>query len=66
MAFIKSDSPTNRRTNQGDIMPYIEDIKIRKLYDGFLESIKIVLERIPKKKTHGHLNYIITRLILNL
>lgn len=46
-------------------MPYIEDHKFRSLYDGFLESIIHVLDRVPKYKKHGHINYIITKLILD-
>ena len=46
-------------------MPYIANLKIRELYDGFLRNIVSVFNKIPKKKQHGHLNYIITRLILN-
>lgn len=46
-------------------MPYIADHKFRELYDGFLESIIKVLNRVPKYKKHGHINYIITRLLLS-
>ena len=37
---------------------------MRRLYDGYLKSIVTVLNKVPKKKQHGHMNYIITRLIL--
>ena len=47
-------------------MPYIADLKLRKLYDGLLSSIVTVLKKVPKKKQHGHLNYIMTRLLLDL
>ncbi len=46
--------------------PYIQDHRIRKLYDEFLKSIINVLHKVPKKKQHGHLNYIITRLVIEL
>ena len=47
-------------------MPYIADKKFRNLYDGYLTQLVSVLSRVPKKKQHGHLNYIITRLILEI
>ena len=47
-------------------MPYIADKKFRKLYDGYITYIINVLEKVPKYKQHGHVNYIITRLITGL
>lgn len=39
---------------------------MRSLYDGYLKSIVVVLNKVPKKKQHGHLNYIITKLLVEL
>lgn len=47
-------------------MPYIQDLKFRKLYDSLLKNVINILNRVPKKSQHGHLNYIFTRLILEL
>ena len=47
-------------------LPYIQDLKFRKLYDNLLKNIVGILNRVPKKTQHGHLNYIFTRLILEL
>ena len=46
-------------------MPYIEDLKLRALYDSYLRNIVSVFNKVPKYKQYGHLNYIITRLLLN-
>jgi len=45
-------------------MPYIENLKLRALYDAYLKNIVTVLKKVPLKKQHGHLNYVITRLIV--
>lgn len=47
-------------------MPYIEDHKLRQLYDGYLTSITNVLMKVPLYKRAGHINYIITRLLLDI
>jgi len=46
-------------------MPYIGDQKFRRLYDGFIVPIINVLNKAPKKKMAGHLNYIITKLLIS-
>jgi len=47
-------------------MPYIEDHKFRKLYSSSTKELTSILKRIPKKKMHGHLNYILTKLIVDI
>lgn len=45
------------------IMPYIKE-KDRGQYNGYIRNITNIINRLPKPNKSGHLNYIITKILL--
>lgn len=45
-------------------MPYIKP-KDRGWYNGYIKYITNIINRMPKSDKSGHLNYIITKILLN-